>query len=486
MKKILLFNKRNKIYVIWIITVVLLLITLQLTLYLRGFYSISADEAGHTIEGYNWYKGQVNIFSIWLPFQKILYGLSFYLYDNLFWVPRIWSAIFGILTLLSLIYLSFELFQNKIVSMFTGFLGSLFWGLIIFGMLPLLEIYFFFFVVSSIAFFLRWKRTNENFYLLLTIVFSSIGTTTRYEAWTFSFIFLLLISINIYYRHESLFKRFFKIIVIAMIMFMFPLIWIYLSYTITGKITHFVTAVSERYVAGGFIDEIQNNVLYYFIVLNSQSLNILGILTIFIYKKVPQIKNYAIILFSTLLCLSIVTLITNAMPTQNAWRLASVWSILLIPFTAKWLYMLFSGKHKYFKYNFVAFTMLIVYLFSHQLIAYSKSSYMNKQDLIVGKYINNLLKLTNTHSKVLIENNGWKYTNIMIASQQPDRFITEKSFAKTYGDYTLNDSEKFEGDLNQSCIKFLVLNNELKVSSDNTSITKLKSFENWVIYSYNN
>ena len=101
-----MLNKENLIFILGVILLIVVLIIFQLFVFSKGFYSISADEAGHTLEGFWWFKGQNNIYSVWLPFQKILYGISFHIHYNLFSVPRILSSIFGILTLLSLIFLT--------------------------------------------------------------------------------------------------------------------------------------------------------------------------------------------------------------------------------------------------------------------------------------------------------------------------------------------------------------------------------------------
>ncbi|MCL5030703.1 MAG: hypothetical protein M1480_16950, partial [Bacteroidetes bacterium] len=101
--------EENKIFYFLIIAIVLLFIVFEYLLFHNGFFAISLDESGHTLEAYDWFKGNGQLFSGWLPFQKIVYAFAFRIYYDLFLTPRIISAIFGLFTLLSLIDLSFQL-----------------------------------------------------------------------------------------------------------------------------------------------------------------------------------------------------------------------------------------------------------------------------------------------------------------------------------------------------------------------------------------
>ncbi len=261
----------------------------QFLLYSKGFYAISADEAGHTLEAFQWYSGKASLFSIWLPFQKVLYGTSFHFYYNLIWVPRILSSLVGHLTVLSLIFLTYELFSERMIAILAGFLGSIFSCLVIFSVLPMNEIYFFFFTIISIALLLNWKRTKSSVSLVSLIVLSGIGTTVRYEAWIFTFVIFFIIAAEFYRSTDSSTIKLFKIIGAFLLLFAFPVFWLYLSYSQTGHVFNFVNSVAGRYSQKieryhrGIIDELKNNVLYYFLVINLLSLNILGLSTLIIF-----------------------------------------------------------------------------------------------------------------------------------------------------------------------------------------------------------
>ena len=477
-----MFRKENKIYFIGIFIVCVLLVISQFVLFSKGFYSLSADEAGHTLEAFEWYKGHASFFSIWLPFQKILYGLIFGIYCNLFWVPRILSSFFGLLTLLSLMFLTFELFHNKVISILAGFLGSIFPCLVIFSVIPMTEIYFFFFVISSLAFLLHWKRTKRFISLLLTIILTSLGTTARYEAWVFSAIIYLVIITDIYSSYGKLQSKFLKALGIFIILFGFPMYWIYLSYYTGGDLTSFLSSVVDRYSPGGMTAEVKNNVLYNFFSINMASLNILGILTLLnFYKKEPQKKEIVFIFFASLLSMSLITFFTKAMPTHHSWRLASIWSIMLIPFTAQWLYFLLSDESLFLKYNFILFAIILLYFFNLQTVNYSSVSFMTKEDLIIGEYINSHLKFKNPNSKIYIERNGWDYTSLLITSQQPNMFITKENINDSYLNLT-NGGQVAKNIMFN--IEYLVLRPYTQLKIDTANLKKIKEYDNWVIYKF--
>ena len=212
--------------------------------------------------------------------------------------------------------LTFELFQNKIISLFAGFLGAIFWGITVFSVLPMTEIYLSFFVIISVTFLIKWKRTKSHPALWFALIFITIGSFIRYEAWAFSLIFFLVIVIDIVFANEMFSLKFLKIFVIVLVLFSFPVIWLYLSYTTVGEIAGFINSVTQRYKPGKTIDEIKNNVIYNFIHINLITLNIIGLFTFIFFKKKSEIKLYLIILISTLLIFGILTFISKAMPNS--------------------------------------------------------------------------------------------------------------------------------------------------------------------------
>ena len=473
-------NKIDVLYIFSLTGIVVAFVLFQFFLLSKEFYSISADEAGHVLEGFSWYLGEASLYSIWLPFQKILYGSAFHLYYDLIWVPRILNMIFGILTLLTLISRSNELFQIKNLSVISGFLSSIFFGLVIFSLIPMTEIYLFFFVIISLSFLFRWMRTKKEIYLWLTVLTAGLSTTTRYEAWMFSLAILIAIVYNLYSTHKTLINHKLKISLISLLIFSFPLLWVYLSSINANQSAGFVNLVSEKYSPGEFLMEIKGNIAYQFLILNWSSLNILGFIPlIYLSRKDNEIKTFAFIFFSSLILMSIITFVTKAMPTHNPWRLTSIWSILLIPFTAHWIYTFLTDDRKYFRLSGIILFIVLIIFFYNQTMDRTDESYITKEDIIIGEYLNKNLRFNDSNSKILIENAGWAYSSLLITSQMPDRFITDKELMKNSNSIFILENDSLLG---ANTIKYVIKRSDTGLFNNLTSLEEIKIFEHWIVY----
>jgi len=343
----------------------LILLIVQIYLLSNNFYSISADENGHTLNALRFYQGS-SLFGIWLPFEKVFLGL--FLWIDLFWTPRILSMIFGHLALGSLILLTDELFHDKWISLISGIIGAI--SLIaVFSVLPLTEIYFFFFVLISIYFLL--KRSN---WVYLTTV---LMTTVRFEGWIFAFIIMLIL-----YKKDGL-----KVLSLMA----FPLSWVVLGYFETNSLTGFITQVSER----KRVWRTEDSILYNFLLLSIYSGLIIGI---FYLKKN---KECLWIFLTTLIIWQIGTSLSGATATHNVWRTGLIWVIMLIPFVA---YMILEVP----KPMAILLSILILYLSVTQLAEHSKESYTKIEDIEAGKFIKTL------DGKIVMPKYGWEFSNLLI------------------------------------------------------------------------
>ena len=270
------------------------------------------------------------------------------------------------------------------------------------------------------AFLFHWKRTKSLLSLIAIIILSNLGEATRYGAWIFSGIIFFVMITDQTFNDGSRSKKLFKTALIFISLSIFPFFWIIMNYQVTGELTSFLHSVTHGYSdkteKWGILSEVKNNVLYYFFLINLLSLNILGLLNLLYFsKKGMKIKLYAFIFLTSLLSLSFITFFTKAMPTHNAWRLASIWSIMLLPFTAQWLYLLVSDKRVYLRANFILFILILLYYFTLQTGELSKTSYMTNEDLRIGNYIKSL-EIENQNSKIYMERREWHFTSLLIGS----------------------------------------------------------------------
>ena len=344
----------------------IILSAIQVYLLDKGFYAISADESGHTLDAYKFLHGG-SLFSIWLPFTKLLYAGLFLIWDNLFWVPRIASMI----TSYFLVYFLMKLSKEPLLA---GIFAATFVGVSVFSVLPLTEIYFFTFLTAS---FYLWKKKSNWVYLTIILM-----TMTRFEGWLFALIFLVI------QRDKN-----------SLLFIIFPIFWVILSYFETGSMMGFIISVSGR------IKEVhlEQTVLYNFILINVCTFFFLGFF---------EMKKFSVIYFSSLIIWILATQITGALPSHNFWRVGLIWNILLIPLVAE-----FAMRHRY-----IIPIILLLALF--QLKNHTQKSFIDKQDFETAEEIK---KLSGTF---LMSPNGWGFTSLGVLSNKPDSFIISNKYIK--------------------------------------------------------
>jgi len=119
-------NLRIFRYQVMLFSIILFSLGIQAFLFSKGFYSISADERGRTLHAYKWVIGEDQTGTSRLPFYSIMVGSVLKLWPNLFLAPRLVGSIFGFLSLVSIMWLSHEIFHNKTITFFAAFLGCIF------------------------------------------------------------------------------------------------------------------------------------------------------------------------------------------------------------------------------------------------------------------------------------------------------------------------------------------------------------------------
>ncbi|NWF87959.1 MAG: phospholipid carrier-dependent glycosyltransferase [Ignavibacteriaceae bacterium] len=481
--------KRNLPYYFAVTAIIVLYFTVEINLLNRGFYALSADESGHTIEAYNWYKGDGQIFSIWLPFHKIVNGAALNFYFDLIITPRLVSLLFGFFTVIVMILIAYQLFDNLIIALLTGFLSTIFLPIAVFSVLPLIEIFYFFFVVAAIFFLLLWSKSKKASYLWLTASCLAIATTTRYEAWIFTFVVFLVIAYKIFKDQYEFSKSIILLLPIFVIISIFPISWVILSLGANKGSQDFISAVTARYNEGRLIAEIKNNVVSQFIEINLSSLNIIGIASLlYLFKHNESIKKFSGILFSTLLIFSLSSFFIKAMPTHNYWRIGMIWCLMLLPFTAHLLfYFLENAKSNVlYKYVFAVFFFVIIYSFTSQLNKYTQTSYLTVSEISLGNYLNKLSN--NKDACILIMKDGsdkWRYANILVASQNPEIFLDKLRSLEYVNTDTVYLTGQLVEEIKQNNLSYFLSPVRTTLIDTANRITKLKSCENWNVFKIN-
>lgn len=107
------YNRIERSVSLQLLLVIFLAIIIQLFLFIISFYAISGDESDRSIQAFNWAMGFPIYDAAWLPLHKIILGLGFKVFPDLFLTPRLINSLFGILLIPLAAWLAHELFRSK-------------------------------------------------------------------------------------------------------------------------------------------------------------------------------------------------------------------------------------------------------------------------------------------------------------------------------------------------------------------------------------
>lgn len=138
--------------------------------------------------------------------------------------------------------------------------------------------------------------------------------------------------------------------------------------------------------------------------------------------------------------------------------------------------------------GFIVFILLLFFQFVSQSINYTSDSYFTNKDVTVGKYLKRLID-QDGGAKIFVgraSSDKWAFTNILVASQEPDKFVTELTTIQylNAGEFMLNKNEVEE--IKNKGVKYLLLPPDVIPISNELKLTKIKHFDNWDLFKTKN
>ena len=494
-------DMNNSAFWALLVVAISLAFSAQVFLHWNGFYSVSADGCARTLDAYMWTLDEIPKGGFWLPFyeknpwppfHRVIVGLSLKLWPDLFITPRAVNFVFGILSLISLTWLSYELFKNRHITIVTAFLGSVFSHRVVLSLVPLAEIMFIFMVVTAMVFFARWLSSRRLLELIISSFFLAFSSTIRYEGWVFSGCLLLFVFVSSLFSKTKEKGRFIELITVIVILGSFPAYWIG-SYAIhTGDSFGFVSNTVDRYqlrFGSSLITLVKFNVLVQFLKQNLDSFNLLGIVSLlYLLINDKRIGRWVVVPAVALLIMSGVSFFGKALPSHNFWRLSVVWSILLVPFTAHWVVMQrrsFLDSKRYSKYFVFLLFLLLFVSFVYQTHRMTENSFFSIYDRFSGEYVKERLE-TSSNAKILIETSNWHYFNVLIASQHPFSFICNSGCDPVQPEEPIIAKEKKidRAELVDRGVRILIFETQeyKDLLNQDNSFVKIRDYGYWSIY----
>jgi hypothetical protein len=487
-------SSSEKSFTASLLIIVLTAIIIQIILYTSGFYSISADESGRTLLAYQWMKGEIKETPTWLPFYTIAIDASLKIIPDLFWTPRIAGSLFGILAFISFIWLVHQLFRDRYITILSSVIGLFFPTRVILSAVPLSESMFFLFIFSGTASFIIWLRSGKDFNLVSASVCFAISSSIRYEGWFFSAaLFVLIIIFTKMKREGSSVKH---IIVVALIGFAFPVYWfIYQAGISGGNPVQFFIDQSRGYEKSQgitFLTILKNNHLTRFIHHNLIYICFPGLIVlVYLFFRDNLIRKLFFLLLLTFIPLVLISFTGRGTPTHNIWRISELWNILLIPFTAYFIKNIQSFDLRFLKQLQrmkvpLIVSVLIIYYLIH-IYRLTGIDAFTAEDLRTGRFLEKeIIPLTDEKNKILIEVPDWSYINIIVASNNPDRFVVNSEGGPKRKENEIITYEKdiIPDELTAIKVKYLFIKSkELKNKIDAYPFFKKKvKLDKWTLY----
>jgi 4-amino-4-deoxy-L-arabinose transferase-like glycosyltransferase len=476
-----------------LLAIILFSIALNIIIYYTGLYSISADESGRTIHAYKWVTGTYEGVPTWLPFYTVIIGYGLKFFPDLFITPRIIISIFGVSAFISFIWLTHELFKDRYITILSAVIALFFPARAVLSSVPLSESMFYFFVFSAIALFTRWLNTKNKNLLILTALSFALSSSARYEGWIFSAAFIL--SLIILKRLKEKEIKTGVIVTSIFIVLTFPVYWFIYQADISGNPLQFFNDMNKHYehsVGISFFSVLKNNYVVRFIHHNLIYLCFPGlILLVYLFLRESRIRNWVILPLLAFIPLAVISFTGKGIPTHNIWRIPELWNMLLIPFTASFIKNINSFEIKFLKgLKGEAISLLVILIliyYSFLIYSFKHESNFTKDELKIGRYVENNLIRPDANSKILIEVPDWSFLHIAVASNNPGRFVksSEGGNPKIRRNTTITDSCKIDmAELINRNIKYIMAKTpELKDRiTHNPFFIKKKKFNGWSIY----
>jgi hypothetical protein len=401
----------------------------------RHFYSISADESARTRIAYQWSRQPVLLLHNWLPLPQVIIGTALKFHPDLFRTPRLLSGMIGILTWLATVWLARELFRCPPVTMFSAVLAAALPDRALVSNIPLSEVYFFCFVVAGCAALARYLRQPSQRMIWFGAFCFALGNAVRYDSWVFSSVYIALITWCELRRspHHVVRIVFCRLLGPAILLFAFPIYWMALWQIQRGNFMLFSKSVADEYFflyGHDWRKTVFYSPLIQFLVGNLFCLNIIGLASLAGEARTnPHIRRWLLAPVITLACMSLAAL-GGSLPSHGFWRLGALWSLLLVPFTAHFVWQvsarLVVAAHQPPQRRIALAASLmagLLAIFVFQLVARSQTSFFSVDQRETGEYFKQQFAVTPSPQRVIIDSSSWGYLNIAIASNRPELFV---------------------------------------------------------------
>lgn len=394
-------------------------ILFQIIILLSGYKWMSADDYCRTVISYEWLQNPRIYSGVWLSMHFWINGFVMLFIKDLFTAATTVNFIFSTFSLIYFFKVVEITFERKIA----------FWSALIFSIFPfqvwlsisgLPESISYFFIISALYYFIKWKRDDKTKYLLIASILIALASGFRYEAWLFCVTIPIMI---LYYsiKERNSLKNIVLFSLISCISFIVIIWWLIQNY-IDSKDFFFFIKETERIYSkfnnSGFWERLIQYPIFLFYTAPITTVFSTKIIYDVIKQKITSLKTYFVLFNLVQLTLLIIQGIFGTGGTNLVSRYIIINGILLIPLAIE----------QYFRFR----RYIAVFLISITVILYMVWSLnfpiSNREDTYeVGYKMRYQIKeeLNDEKDKIYFEELVGFYDiyTIQTLSNEPTRFI---------------------------------------------------------------
>jgi hypothetical protein len=236
-------------------------ILLQLSLFQNGYKWLSADDFCRTVKSFEWMQKPMIYSGVWLSGHFWVNGVAMLFIKDLFLAATTVNFLFSIFTLIYF-YNAIELCFDKRIAFFSSLIFCVFPFQVWLSISGLPESIFFFFIITGIYYFIRWKSSgNKTVFLVASAIAFGMGNMFRYEGWLFSIVFMFFVVLGIK-KEKKLSSELTKNILISLISFSTIIFWLVLNYIDYKDIFYFAKETNKIYEDYNSVKYLQRLIQY--------------------------------------------------------------------------------------------------------------------------------------------------------------------------------------------------------------------------------
>jgi hypothetical protein len=383
----------------------------------RGLYAISGDEPARILMAECFAaSGHVPIVN-WLPLPTLVTGTLLRLWPDMFWAPRVVNGIAAALAVGFFVWWASMLTRDPRERILAAVLVTLFPARAILGAVPMAESLFFLLTAGGCAFALSSTLEDSRPRLLMAAGLLALASLVRYEAW-------LLVAVFVWLTLRSSRPRATKVLAVVLA----PLgivIWLGTVLATDRALLSATLSETTRQFRGFFGDDAglaiaKYNFMTQFLWQNAAAGTLPCLVVVYRLRRQPEIRAACALAGGALVLLTALSLTGSAIPTHNPWRIPTLWSLLLLPFTSKGLVWALSSRDRLHRLGGAVWAVAITALFAVGLWRAPERTRFSHDDLSLSRFLHD--HATHTGERILIESRDWSFLHVQTATMAWSRF----------------------------------------------------------------